>query len=182
MPKFKDLSDQRFGRLLVIERGPNQGNRTRWLVHCDCGEEKLVQSNHLISGRQVSCGCNRDEKSRQSKNVKHGYNTAEVKRQVGTLYRSLWNNYGLEAWQFIAMQEAQNGVCAICRETPTLSSRGWPLWNVDHDHSCCPTKGKSCGKCVRGLLCTPCNQGLGMFRDDPARLRNALSYLGVEAQ
>jgi len=48
--------------------------------------------------------------------------------------------------------------------------------DIDHDHQCCPGQ-RSCGKCVRGFLCRPCNVGLGMFGDDPARLRAAAEYI-----
>jgi hypothetical protein len=39
---------------------------------------------------------------------------------------------------------------------------------MDHDHE----TGKK-----RGLLCDPCNKGLGFFRDDPNILTRAAEYL-----
>ncbi len=68
MPSFKDLTNQRFGRLIVISRGENKiyGNnkrrtRIRWNCLCDCGKTTLVSANKLASGRTQSCGCLRTE-------------------------------------------------------------------------------------------------------------------------
>ena len=44
------------------------------------------------------------------------------------------------------------GGCECCGATEH-KGRGW---TIDHDHRCCPP-GKSCGKCIRGVLCHPCN-------------------------
>ncbi len=49
--------------------------------------------------------------------------------------------------------------------------------HVDHDHSCCPTKKRSCGSCTRELLCRLCNLGLGYFRDNIELLEAAQRYL-----
>lgn len=55
------------------------------------------------------------------------------------------------------MFEEQGGVCGICGKGPTKKRLA-----VDHDRRCCPDK-RSCGKCVRGLLCGSCNPKLGFF-------------------
>lgn len=63
--------------------------------------------------------------------------------------------------------------CWICGVVPEQGERRLA---VDHDHSCCPGI-TSCGKCVRGVLCTRCNMAIGAFGDDPERIELALAYL-----
>lgn len=88
--------------------------------------------------------------------------------------------YGLTELQYLDLLARQGGGCAICAVTPEELSRtatGEPKWlAVDHDHACCPGS-RSCGKCVRGLLCSNCNKGLGNFQDDPQLLVIARHYL-----
>ena len=67
--------------------------------------------------------------------------------------------------QYDAMLAEQGGVCAICRQPEPVPGRSLA---VDHDHD----RGAA-----RGLLCGPCNQGLGLLRDDPVRIRAAVEYL-----
>lgn len=80
--------------------------------------------------------------------------------------------YGLTPEQYLDMEEAQGSVCAICKQPETKKKR----LAIDHDHSCCSGL-KSCGKCVRGLLCTTCNNGLGSFKDSAELLLAAKAYL-----
>lgn len=49
-------------------------------------------------------------------------------------------------------------------------------WTVDHDHSCCDSQ-RSCGKCIRGLLCTPCNKILAFAKDKSQTLKNLAESL-----
>ena len=66
--------------------------------------------------------------------------------------------------------------CQICGRTDSGDfPRGF--WAIDHDHSCCSQGGKSCGKCVRGVICVQCNSGLGHFMDNPDVLLAAAAYL-----
>lgn len=92
---------------------------------------------------------------------------------------NLWNNYGITVEQYDAMLEEQGGVCAICgKPETTLTSDGTGVKRlaVDHDRSCCPGR-RSCGKCLRGLLCSSHNTGLGKFHDSIEELEAAIEYL-----
>jgi Recombination endonuclease VII len=65
----------------------------------------------------------------------------------------------------------QLGLCAICGH---LSHHHGTLQRlqVDHDHRCCDLHTKSCGKCLRGLLCADCNVNLSYLELFLADLRN----------
>lgn len=67
------------------------------------------------------------------------------------------------------------GRCDACGATEPGPGRT-KGWHIDHDHSCCPGY-KSCGQCVRGLLCVRCNVALGMSNDSPDRLLALVRYL-----
>lgn len=86
----------------------------------------------------------------------------------------LYRKYNLTEERFAGMLEAQGGGCAICKSPEPGGPHG--RFCVDHDHACCPGQG-SCGKCVRGILCTRCNSGLGFFRDNVAHMERAAVYL-----
>ena len=57
---FNDLTGQKFGRLMVIERvnTPIEKNySTLWLCECDCGNKKIINAISLRKGVTKSCGC-----------------------------------------------------------------------------------------------------------------------------
>lgn len=73
--------------------------------------------------------------------------------------------YKLTPEEFDRIAAEQNNACAICLEAP---QGGLLALLVDHNHE----TGE-----VRGLLCGPCNTGLGQFQDDPDLLERAKQYL-----
>ena len=54
----KDLTGQRFGKLIVQYRTNRQHHNT-WIWHCicDCGNEIDYQTDRLLEGTALSCGC-----------------------------------------------------------------------------------------------------------------------------
>ena len=69
---------------------------------------------------------------------------------------------------------AQGGGCAVCGSKDPKSNGG--TFHIDHDHSCCGGGCNSCGKCVRGLLCSPCNTRLGIL-ESVDWVKQAKAYL-----
>lgn len=52
-----DLTGRKFGQLEVIELSEIRNRRSYWRCRCDCGKEKIVRSDALISYKTISCGC-----------------------------------------------------------------------------------------------------------------------------
>lgn len=84
----------------------------------------------------------------------------------------LWSKYRITSERYREMLEQQGGVCAICGE----GNKDGRALAVDHDHSCCPGV-RSCGECVRALLCIDCNTAIGSMKDDVSLLLRAVAYL-----
>lgn len=57
MSKFQDLTEQRFGRLVVLERAENKNRHTFWKCICDCGNICVVRGDKLKCNNTTSCGC-----------------------------------------------------------------------------------------------------------------------------
>jgi hypothetical protein len=91
-------------------------------------------------------------------------------RQCSRRFDHMRRRYGIGVSEYRRIMEEQQGKCAIC-------GRSGEWLAVDHDHRCCPPERKTCGRCVRGLLCSNCNSGLGMFGEDPQVISRAISYL-----
>jgi hypothetical protein len=65
---IKDLSDQRFGRLVAkerMEKKQKNNNSAIWICKCDCGNTVEVSASNLASGKTNSCGCLFKEQSKE---------------------------------------------------------------------------------------------------------------------
>jgi len=143
------------------------------------GQKKALESAKLaiarkeqeeLTGKRVCSTCNKHlplsdyhgskEAGTISSRCRHCISAAFLK------YR-----YKLSIEEFECLRQNQEGKCAICRnklEIHSDSSVRTKKVAVDHCHE----TGK-----VRGLLCSNCNTGLGMFKDDYKLLQAASEYL-----
>lgn len=109
--------------------------------------------------RQKYCceECQRIAARKQTKKwAEHNATTDYVKNQN-------LRKYGLTLDSFNSMVDERDSKCDICKQESKLY--------VDHCHS----EGH-----VRGLLCTQCNTAIGLFKEDPIRILEAISYLKKE--
>lgn len=78
----------------------------------------------------------------------------------------LMAKYGLTHEDYLRLLKEQDGKCAICRtDNPRQRSEHF---HIDHNHE----TGE-----IRGLLCSPCNQGLGYFQENVEVMAKAIAYL-----
>ena len=83
-----DLTGQRFGRLVVLRRISNRGERVRWLCACDCGNDTAVDPQCLRRGDTRSCGCLNAELSAR-RMTKHGHDRRSVETRAHIVWRRM---------------------------------------------------------------------------------------------
>ncbi len=86
-------------------------------------------------------------------------------------HKRYMSHYGMSPTTFYRILAQQGDCCAICKVPLTHVDA-----HIDHDHSCCPGQ-KTCGECVRGILCMSCNHMLGKAKDDVLVLQAGIEYL-----
>ena len=83
--------------------------------------------------------------------------------------------YGMTSMDYYDMLEEQGGACAICKKPPyeLTPSNKIKKFAVDHNHS----TGQ-----IRGLLCSKCNQAIGLLKEDINLFNAAINYLQIHLQ
>jgi len=124
------------------------------------------------------CTCHKHDRvpmSREDYLIRHAASEQRRRKTDPRRSRSIQmkSTFGITLDDYELMLDAQGGLCAICG---TDKSGGKGRFHIDHNHDCCLGK-TSCGKCIRGLLCTRCNVGIAMFQDNVIALGNAVTYL-----
>jgi len=142
-----------------------------------CGEVKPLTSEHFYPQPAYKYGLTRWCRACRSKNA------TKINKEERDQYRAEWaqddrsskidkyrlrefaremKKYGSTIDGYRDKLVEQDGVCALCRHLSYHRGKLQRL-QVDHNHDCCDLKTKSCGKCLRGLLCADCNIKLSYF-------------------
>lgn len=108
----RNLVNQKFGRLLVIENTGryNKNGNVYWKCKCDCGNDYVMISSNLVPDSNVSCGCVYSEFKKQrtgDKNPNWNPNLTNEDRinRRQTLEHINWSNKILNKYNYI---------CQIC--------------------------------------------------------------------
>jgi len=79
-----------------------------------------------------------------------------------------FKRHGLTEVEYQKLYNQYDGKCHSCKIREEK--------NIDHDHNCCPGS-YSCGRCIRGLLCSQCNTALGLLSDDIHKIKSLIDYI-----
>ena len=85
------------------------------------------------------------------------------KHKITQKFNRIKKTYGLTKSQYINLVESQNSSCKICDK----NEKDHFKLHIDHCHNT---------NKVRGLLCSCCNQAIGLLKHSPKLLRNAAEY------
>lgn len=134
----------------------------------------LCDDDDMAPGRRYCKSCHRNrvthERSKKREKMraqyKEYYETNHDKLRENAVWYRLKVRYGVTKEEYLAMQESQNSLCAICQQPCKTNQR----LVVDHCHKT---------GVVRGLLCKSCNMHLGVLEKDEW-MEKALGYLGLQ--
>lgn len=193
-----DLHDQVFGRLTVVSYAGEHNGDAKWNCMCECGEKCVVLAKSLKDKRRgtKSCGCliNATKKGpkcqrghefteentivgaggrrtcRTCKDLGDKKYYLENKRELRS-YRREWHlsSMGWSQESFASTLESQSNKCAVCSKVIVVGIRGDDMAVADHVHVEPPKP--------RGILCSNCNAGLGLFQENPEIMRAAIAYI-----
>lgn len=153
MARIKDLTGQRFGRLVVVRDSGERSHNgmVKWLCVCDCGKKVFVRSHCLKSGHTRSCGCLQQDHAVNAMQNVHNRKKNEALQRVLSgkktcprcnelkdidlfcrLSTESYDGYGVYCKACnLKMRLSDKG--ALYRARSVLKSQGFNLENIPHE-------------------------------------------------
>lgn len=100
--KALELTGQRFGKLVVLNRCGSKHGHVAWRCKCDCGKEIITIGSHLKDGTSRSCGCVRFEKFQ-------AFQKSEEKKEIT---RRLMTKHGMKHTRIYRIWRAMKTRCS----------------------------------------------------------------------
>lgn len=152
---------------------PNKKNFAKGLCRACYAKERREKDPEQFNKQKRECRLRHLEKYREhdrayKKNFRLTHLEIERKRgresyQRHKLKRIIYQKtkaYGITPSEYLEMLNERQGKCDICGKVAHLT--------IDHCHKT---------NTIRGMLCPTCNMGLGLFKDNPLLLNQAIEYL-----
>lgn len=170
--QYKEMSEAQNGLCAICkDAARTERGRYKKLVVDHCHQTNQVRKllcNNCNSGLGFLFDNQQHMKQAQRYLQKRYPNLGEIRlrrnKDMGLLELSLWKRFRLNINQYHDLITEANLKCEICEMAKPLV--------VDHDHK----TGR-----IRGVLCSTCNQALGMFDDNQNYLQQAIAYLQSSA-
>ena len=132
-----------------------------------CGETKelelFAKGSKYADGRRGTC-----KKCHSNYMTQYYKDNPEKMHFSRTAPKQNWRRHRITEEYFNQLINLFDGKCHSCKINEAT--------NIDHNHNCCQSS-RSCGKCVRGVLCHHCNSALGLLKDDKNKILNLLQYV-----
>ncbi|MEN8136170.1 MAG: hypothetical protein ABFS18_11640 [Thermodesulfobacteriota bacterium] len=130
---MKDLKEERFGKLRVIQFAGRDKRGPLWECLCDCGNTKIVTARTLLSGCSNSCGC-----------LAGKYAESLIGRRFGRLVV-------VEQLESIVTKSGKKALWLCkCDCGNTTAIRGCHLRKKNYTRSCGCLKGQRCPEDLSG--------------------------------
>ncbi len=135
-----------------------------------CSENKsldlFVKAVDCIDGRSGVC-----KKCKTEQVTRYYLDNPEKKlekKKKDRISKTNWKSHHISEEKYNEMLSLYEGKCYICKNKNAT--------DIDHNHNCC-NGAKSCGKCIRGILCNNCNTALGVLEKNRQNLNFMLQYI-----